>query len=583
MSSEAYFMNVNKKLIAIALVLVIAVAVILPSCKSNKSVGDEVVVVTDRNGVPITDKNGEAITVVLETEIVEVTNANGEKVLDENGEPKTSIIYHSKDVEVPVIGSDGKPVTDAKGNIMTTMITVPPKTQEVVTAVEVTDPNGNPVVDESGSALTYTLVYTTSTADPGSNSSNWGTTYGGTQNDSFKAMAATPDGGCVSLFQSNSKDGTVSGLVSDSTSVPFIVIIKYDQEGRLKWQKVLSGNGALQLNAADVDADGNIYIAGFTKATDMGFSNYGDYDAVLCKLNSSGDIRWVKNFGGSSTDGFYGVSVCPDGVVAAGLCASGDGNAASLGLGSGRSAAVIVKFDTEGNVKFAKGVGSAGDTFNSVDADSVGNIYAVGNFSPQSAAIKSYGRSDGVAVMFDANGNQKWLKQYGGSQIDNFNSVVATNDGCVIVGRSRSADFSLEKLGNQGDYDAIIVKYGQNGNIIFENTFRGPGAENFNAVTLAANGTIVIAGQSASGTRDLKTVGNKGGSDAIIVTYGATGNVSSVQGYGGGRDDAFTGICVLKNGEYVACGSTLSVDGDLVGARAPSDGTHTVGMIAKFK
>jgi len=575
-------MNINRKLIALALVLVIAVAVILPSCKKNNPVGDEVVVVTDRNGVPITDESGEAITVVLETEIVQVTNANGEKVLDENGEPKTSIIYHSKDVEVPVIGADGKPVTDAKGNIATTMITVPPKTKEVVTEVEVTDPNGNKVVDESGNPLTYTLVYTTSTADPGANSSNWGTTYGGSQNDAFKAVASTPDGGCVSLFQSNSKDGTVSGLISDTTSVPFIVIMKYDDGGRLKWQKVLSGNGSLQLNAVDVDSEGNIYIAGFTKATDMGFTNYGDYDGVVYKLNSSGDVRWVKNFGGSMTDGFYGVSVCPGGCVAAGLCASGDGNAASLGLGSGKSAAVIVKFDGEGNVVFSSKTGSSGDSYNAVDADSAGNIYAVGNFSPQSTAIQSFGRSDGVVVKYDANGKQLWLKQYGGSEIDNFNSVAASNDGCVVVGRSRSSDNSLEKLGNQGDYDAIIVKYSQSGDIIFENSFRGPNAENFNNVTIASNGVIVVAGQSSSSTRDLKTVGNKGGSDAIIVTYGATGNVSSVQGYGGGNDDTFTGICVLNNGEFVACGSTLSVDGDLVGARAPSDGTHTVGMIAKF-
>ena len=576
-------MNVNKKLIAIALVLVIAIAVILPSCKGKSGSGDEVVVVTDRNGVPITDKNGEAITVVLETEIVEITNANGEKVYDENGEPKTSVVYHSKDVQVPIIGSDGKALTDADGNIRTTMITVPPDKQEVVSVINFTDPNGNYLVDENGETITRTVVYTTSTPDSGSNNSNWGTTYGGSLNDSYKTVAATPDGGCVALFQSNSKDGTLSGLVNDATSVPYMVVVKYDQAGMLKWQKVFSGNGSLQLNAVDVDSEGNIYIAGFTKATDLGFTNYGDYDAVLYKLNSSGDVRWIKNFGGSMTDGFYGVSVSPDGVVAAGLCASGDGNASSLGLGSGKSAAVVVKFDSNGNVTFAKGIGSSGDTFNSVDVDSAGNIYAVGNFSAQSSAIQSFGRSDGVIVKYASNGTQQWVKQYGGSQIDGFNSVVATNDGCVVVGRSRSSDNSLEKLGNQGDYDAIIVKYAQSGDIIFENSFRGPGAESFNNVTIDRNGVIAACGQSSSSTRDMKTVGNKGGSDAIIVTYGATGMVTSVQGYGGSRDDSFTGICALTNGEYIACGTTLSVDGDLVGARAASDGNHTVGMIAKFR
>ena len=57
---------------------------------------------TDENGVPVTDENGEAMTVVLQTEIVEVTNANGEKVYDENGNVKTSVVYIAQEVGVAV-------------------------------------------------------------------------------------------------------------------------------------------------------------------------------------------------------------------------------------------------------------------------------------------------------------------------------------------------------------------------------------------------------------------------------------------------------------------------------------------------
>ncbi|MBR0540621.1 MAG: SBBP repeat-containing protein [Clostridia bacterium] len=578
-------MNKSKKLIALALALtlIIALIVILPACKKNAGSSDEVVVVTDKNGVPVTDENGEAITVVLETEIVEVTNANGDKVYDENGKVKTSVIYHSKNVEIPLTDKNGNPVTDANGKIVSTMITVPPKVERVITEVQVTDRNGNFVTDENGEILTYTLNYTTGIAGQGGNNSNWGTTLGGSQNDSYKAVAATPDGGCVALFQSNSKDGTVEKLVSDDASVPYIVVIKYDDSGKLKWQKVLSGDGSLSLNSVDVDSDGNIYAAGYTNAMNLGFQNYGDYDAVLYKLSSSGDVRWVKNFGGRMTDGFNGVAVGTDGsIVAAGLSASTDGNASVLGLSAGTTAAAVVKFNSNGDIVFAKAIGSTGDSFNDVDVDPSGNIYAVGNFS-SGKGIENYGKADAVIAKFNSSGNLEWTQHYGGSKIDNFSGINAVGDGCVVVGRSQSSDQSLATLGNQGDYDAIIVKYNPNGTIVWENAFRGFYADGFNDITTAKDGTIVVCGYSASGSRDLKTIGNKGGTDGVIVTFNAMGKVSSVQGYGGSRDDKFDCICVLNSGEFVACGSTLSIDGDLVGARAPSDGQHTVGMIARFK
>ena len=62
-------MNGNKKLIILALVLLVTVFGVLTACKGSKAGDGETVVVTDENGVPITDENGEAITVVLQTKI----------------------------------------------------------------------------------------------------------------------------------------------------------------------------------------------------------------------------------------------------------------------------------------------------------------------------------------------------------------------------------------------------------------------------------------------------------------------------------------------------------------------------------
>jgi len=572
----------SRKIIIAAVALLLTVILVLASCKRPGS-SDEVVVVTDKNGVPVTDESGEAITVVLETEIVEITNENGEKVYDENGKVKTSVIYHSQNVKVPVTDSEGRFVTDKNGEIKSQLITVPPQVEKFSSVQYFTDPLGSTLFDGNGQPVTNIIEYTTGHADQGGNSANWGTTFGGSANDSYKGVAATPDGGCVAVFQTNSTDGTLQGIAKKDFSVPYIVLTKYDNTGRLKWQKVVGGGNSMIIDGIATDSEGNIALAGYTKSGSLGFQNYGDYDAVLFKLNSSGDVQWVKNFGGSMTDGFTSVCFAPDGgIVAAGLCASSDGSASSLGLGSGQSAALVVKFDASGNQIFAQKAGGSGDSFNGVSVASDGSIYAVGPFT-SNTAFAGHGRADAGVAKFNSDGSVAWVKGYGGSQIENFHGITAVNDGCVIAGRSSSNDGDLAQLGNQGEYDAILVKFSSSGDIGWQNAFRGPKFDNFLSIKQLSDGSYVAAGCSASSTRDMRTVGNKGGKDGIIVTFNSSGIMTSVQGYGGTADDEFNSICVLSSGEFVACGSSLSANGDLVGTSAQSDGTNTVGMIAKFK
>ena len=101
-------MNSNKKIVIAAIVMLLAVFCVMSACKKNiaNSGNGEVVVVTDENGVPITDENGEAVTVVLDTTIVNVTNENGELVYDEDGNVKTSVVYISKEVGIPRYGRE---------------------------------------------------------------------------------------------------------------------------------------------------------------------------------------------------------------------------------------------------------------------------------------------------------------------------------------------------------------------------------------------------------------------------------------------------------------------------------------------
>ncbi|MGN0519774.1 MAG: SBBP repeat-containing protein [Candidatus Fimenecus sp.] len=575
-------MNGNKKIILLSLLLLVAVFAALSACKGDKSGGGETVVVTDENGVPITDENGEAMTVILETTVVEVTNANGEKVYDENGNVKTSVVYIPQEVGVPVTDENGVPVTDKNGEVLTTMIVVPPTTGgPAVTEIPVTDQNGNPITDENGETLTQTITYTTNPATPGGNNANWGATFGGTGNDNFVGTAATADGGFVALMQSNSKDGSMSALAGNSAT-PIPVLIKYKKNGTVAWQKAISSDRGIIVTGIAVDKDGNIAVCGYTKSSNLGFTNAGDFDAVVFKFNDRGDLQWTQSFGGSLTDGFEAIAASPDGGFAVvGYSSSSDGTGASLGLSGQNSASVLVKYNADGSLAFMKAVGSTGDSLTGVDVDAGGNIYAVGSFS-SGALFQSYGKADACVLKYSPSGERLWFAQYGGSDIDNFSAVAASGDGgCVIAGRSKSTDHSLDRLYNQGGYDAILVKFDANGAMAWERNFCGFFDDAFTDIVATADGFAAV-GYSNSANRDLRAVGNRGGSDGFVITLNNSGKITSVQGYGGSREDKFNSLCVTTEGKIIACGSTLSSDGDLVGSAAVSDGEKTVGMIARF-
>ncbi|MEM7574516.1 MAG: serine hydrolase domain-containing protein [Bacteroidota bacterium] len=63
------------------------------------------------------------------------------------------------------------------------------------------------------------------------------------------------------------------------------------------------------------------------------------------------------------------------------------------------------------------------------------------------------------------NGNEIWFKQFGGSSYDKASSILATEDGYLIVG-------STSSYGN-GNYDMFVIKTDKSGNKQWQNTYGG--------------------------------------------------------------------------------------------------------------
>ena len=569
----------NKKAIIAIVALFLVICVAFAACKKGKT---EPIIVTDVHGNPVTDENGEQITVIPETRIETVTDEKGEAVTDKDGKEATTVIYIPQDVGIPVTNVKGEAVTDEGGKVVTTMVVVPSETTTgLVVTVPVTDDKGETVTDESGSVVTETVKPTLPANTP-TNNIIASKALSGSGNDKAIASVAAPDGGFVMAYNSASRDGSFSSTNSENGSA---MLCKYNRAGTLEWSDTLSGKAVVGINDLAVASDGSIVVAGETRASDFVPMHSTEYDGFIAKYTADGKRVFLKNWGGTSNESFYGIDTASDGsIYAVGFAYSKDGDCKDLGF-PGLSAAVIVKYDSNGNITAQKAFGNMGDYFKNVKVNSAGEIFVSGlDVSGKSEYFENKGRTDGVLFKLKSDLSVIFAKNWGGNGNDIFTDMaIAPDGGVIIAGHNNSTDGDMASVGNKGTLDAMLIKWTANGEVSWVKTFAGSDEERFNSVAVTEQGEIIAAGTSASSTRDFRLVGNLGGSDGFVVRFGSDGSVISAQGFGGSSRDEFNTVCVLTGGQIVAGGATLSTDGYMAGLSPKPTNEKTAAMFFCFR
>ena len=294
----------------------------------------------------------------------------------------------------------------------------------------------------------------------------------------------------------------------------------------------------------------NYIVVGRSKSTDEDLSglNKGNYDAIIVKYDIDGNILWKKNFGGSQYEFFENVLIDTDGYITIGYSFSTDGDLS--GLNKGNIDAIIVKYDLNGNVLWKKNFGGSSSDYFQKIIETEGGYITVGSSQSSDKDLSGLnkGNTDAIIVKYDTNGNVLWKKNFGGSNIDKFEDIIQTVDGYIAVGQSASTNGNLTVGLNKGSDDGIIVKYDLNGNVILRKNYGGSSTDIFRSI-INYNNEYIVVGQSNSTNGDTTGI-NKGGFDGIIVKYDANFNVLAKQNYGGSDNDVFSSIVSLKKRIY---------------------------------
>ncbi len=253
-----------------------------------------------------------------------------------------------------------------------------------------------------------------------------------------------------------------------------VFIVKYDASGNLLWAKGAGGGSNDEGYSLSTDVSGNIYLSGyFTQPANFGtikLTSDGQADLFIAKYDPAGNVLWAKRAGGRGDD------------RAVALKTDASGNSYVTGFYTNDSISFgsiivpdeevdnsfVAKYDTDGNVVWAKGLGGDIEAEDLTVFDS--DVYICGTFSADtlnyaSSSLICEGNTDFFLLNCDTNGNPKWvIKQTSdGESGENARSVEVDGAGNVMISgefHSKPIFFGATELNSNRGFDLFVAKLG---------------------------------------------------------------------------------------------------------------------------
>ena len=424
----------------------------------------------------------------------------------------------------------------------------------------------------------------------------WAKSFGGSNYDEIQSVAATSDGGAIAggYFRSSSIQVGNETLTNNGSNDG--IIIKYSSAGEVEWAKSIGGSSDDYINSVAATSDGGAIVGGYFSSSEIQVGNEtltynGDFDGLIIKYSSEGEVEWAKSIGGSSNDYIYSVAATSDGgAIVGGYFSSSEIQVGNETLTyNGDFDGLIIKYSSEGVVEWAKSFGgSNNDYIESVAATSDGGAIVGGYFKSSTIQVgtetlTSNGSFDGLIIKYNADGVVEWAKNIGGSSYDCIESIAETSDGGYIAGgyfESKTIQVGKETLTNNGSTDGLIIKYSSSGEVEWAKSIGGSSNNLINSVAATSDGGI-LAGGYFEGTIQVgnETLTNNGDNDGLIIKYEmqelANPVVTNATSFGGSSYEKILSVVATSDGGILAGGyfeGTIQVGNETLKSNGYSDG-----------
>jgi hypothetical protein len=235
-----------------------------------------------------------------------------------------------------------------------------------------------------------------------------------------------------------------------------IFVQKLDMLGNSIWTCTFGNAGNETGYALISDETGNVYVTGEYEGTvdfDPGvgvveMTSNGAYDSFILKLNSAGELVWVKSVGGTDWDLAESINLDATGniYVTGSYSATTDfdpGADIAEMTSNSNTDAFILKLNSSGDYVWAKTIsnGEDDDYAKSSVIDSDGFIYTTGYFNGTSdfdpgmdvSNLATQGTSDIFVQKMDSMGNFVWAQSFGGQGADWGKSIALDHENNICM------------------------------------------------------------------------------------------------------------------------------------------------------
>lgn len=249
-------------------------------------------------------------------------------------------------------------------------------------------------------------------------------------------------------------------------------LLKLDIQGNYLWTKSYGGNNTDWATRMVENPDKSIVFTGYTNS-----SGNGGYDIWLVKTDSTGNLIWQKNYGGSDWDFGRCIISTSDG----GYLISGE----TYSFGNGNSDAFLLKTDMNGDSLWMHTYGYAGmETGEKVIETAAGKYVVIGTSDAYAGQMK-----DAWLLKVHADGNLLWEQHYGSTKDESgMGIVLAANDEMYITGNTDSLSAQAE--------DIFLYHLDSAGAVMCYSPYGGNLDESARDVALRYNNNVLMAGLS---------------------------------------------------------------------------------------
>ncbi len=348
----------------------------------------------------------------------------------------------------------------------------------------------------------------------------------------------------------------VAGSSENSADYDYVVL-KYNTSGNLLWSRRYNSpvNRYDYLTDMVLDDSGNIYVTGESQVEATG----GDLDWITIKYKPNGDTAWIRSFEwtGGGPDEPYSIALDKkNNIFITGFCLASSPNGRDM---------VTAKYNYNGDLQWAKGYSSknnGSDWGYAVVVDDSNNVYSSGYGSiPEGNEI--------VTIKYNSNGDQIWIRKFptlGGDYLRPVKSAKDKYDNIIVNGYYYPGE----------QYAFNTIKYNKNGDLLWNRYYKGAGNLNFCfALCTDSSANVYVAGRNTStGT----------GNDFLTIKYNEFGDTSWIRIYDGGfeQGDEVHDMIVDIFGNVYTTGKTDSLDGTANYLTMKYDSSGNIKWIKKY-